>query len=56
MKKIILDIMIDVKYLKGKRGKKEEKISVLLFSELNGHQERSVQFTEGDLPLNHPTE
>jgi putative transposase len=29
MKKIILNTVIDVKYLKGKRGKKDEKILVL---------------------------
>jgi hypothetical protein len=54
-KKILLDIVIDVKYLKGKRGKRDEKISVLWFLESNGLQERLVQFTEEDLLLNRRT-
>src|SRR5659263_446639 len=41
-KKILLNIVIDVKHLKGKRGKRDEKISALWFLGLNGHQERSV--------------
>ena len=52
-KKILLDIVIDVKYLKGKRGKRDLRLSVLWFLESNGLQERLVRFTEEDLPLNH---
>ena len=54
-KKILLNIVIDVKYLKGKRGKKGcENLGFVVFG-LNGLQERSVQFTEEDLLLNRHT-
>jgi hypothetical protein len=55
-KRILLNIVIDVKYLKGKRGKEDVKISVLWYMESNGLQEKSVRFTEEDLQLNHRTE
>ena len=54
-KKILLDIIIDVKDLKGKREKRDVKTLVLLCLGSAGLQERSVQFTEEGLLLNHHT-
>jgi hypothetical protein len=51
-KKIHLDIIIDVKYLKGKRGKKGCVNSVLWFLESNGRKERLVRFIGKGLLLN----
>lgn len=51
-KMILLDIIIDVKYLKRKRDKKDVRTLVLLFLESSGFQERSLQFTEEGLLFN----
>jgi len=54
-KKILLDIVIDVKYLKAEEKKGDVRILVLWFLESSGLQERSVRFIEEDLLLNHRT-
>lgn len=54
-KEVHLDIVIDVKYLKGKRGKKGCETLVLLFMELTGLQERLVMSTEDGLLSNRLT-
>lgn len=56
MKKTLLDIIIDVKCLKGKRDKKGyENLGFLLCLGSTGLHERLVQFTEEGLRLNHFT-
>ena len=50
-KKILLDIIIDVKYLKGKRTKRGcENLGFVVFG-VNGLKERSARFTGEDLLL-----
>lgn len=50
--KVELDLAIDVKYRKGKRGKNGCEISDLLFMELIGIQEKLAQLTGKDLRSN----
>ncbi len=50
-----LDIVIDVKYMKGKRGKYGCENLGFVVMELSGLQGRLVMFTEGGFPSNHLT-
>jgi hypothetical protein len=54
-KEIRLKIVIDAKYLKGKRDKKDVRTLVLLCMVLIGHHERLVMSIEDGLLLNHHT-
>lgn len=54
-KKILLDIVIDVKYLKGKRGKKGlENLGFVVFG-VKWSPRKVSTVTEEDLPLNRHT-